>query len=166
MSSTSIEDLLAKDAINSCLNNYALGMDLRNADRFRQAWHEDGVWEINSAVGDRPLRGRGHAGITETVHALWAMQQLVLHATTNHEIHITSDGRATGQAHAVVLGVTSSGAVFADAVVYPEDRLELRDGTWRLTYRRVEVGMHAELPDSALLQLFIGAGGAFGPANK
>lgn len=162
MPRSGLTDLQAKDAISSCLNWYAFGMDLRKIEQFLAAWHPDATWSISAAVGAQELLGVGHAGITGAVETLWSLEQMVLHATTNHEITVTSPTEAKGECHAVVLGVTKDGQAFFDGVVYPSDRYELRDGAWRLAYRRVEVGLHLELePTSVAVRLFSSEAGAF-----
>lgn len=149
-------------AIDKALNAYALGMDLRDVERFLSAFHPDGTWLIGSAVGTGELNSTGHDAIVRSLNTLWSLERVVMHATTNHDIVIESETRATGQSHAVVMGVTHTERFFIDSVVYPDDRFEFREGAWRLTYRRVDVGAHIEFdPESAPVELYPGAAGVF-----
>lgn len=162
----SVAEVVIKDKIHTALNDYTLGMDLRNRGRFLGAWHEDAKWEVNSAVGGGPLSALGHGEIEAAARDLWAMEQLVLHLTGNHEIRIDDPTHAHGDCHATILGVTKEGRFFLNGAVYPDDQFELRDGVWRLTYRRVEINVYVELAEAAAaVQLFVGAGGAFGPGQ-
>lgn len=161
-----LDELISKSRIGSVLNDYALGMDLRNRARFLSAWHDDATWEVNSAVGGGPLSATGHAEIEAALDELWAMEQLVLHLTGNHEIQLDSPTRAHADCHTVIIGVTQDGKFFLNGAVYPEDKFELRDGVWRFSYRRVEINVYVEMDErAAATHLFLGAGGAFGPST-
>lgn len=162
-----IATLLAKDHISTAINNYALGMDLRDLSRFLSAWDPAAVWDINSAVGGGPLYAEGLQQITDAVQSLWAMEQLVLHLTANHEISVTNSSTATGDGHASILGATANGSFFMNGCVYPDDRYGVGDtGEWRILYRRVEINSYIEIPpEAASLVLFPGHGGAFGPLS-
>jgi hypothetical protein len=158
--------LVAKDAIHTALNDYTLGMDLRNLDRFLGAWHPDGVWEITSAVGGAPLYAKGREQLVAAVKALWGMEQFVLHITANHEVTILDEGNAVGDGHACIYGVNARGVFFLNACVYPADRYAQYGERWVIAYRRVEVNVYVELPpEIAPLTLSVGFGGAFGPSS-
>jgi SnoaL-like protein len=163
-----IDTLVARCAIDTASNDYALGMDLRDAERFVSSWHDDAVWETNSAVGASGLRGEGHDGILRMVRELWGMQRLVQHVTANHSVVFDGDRRAHGDGHATIYGVTANGGFFMIGAVYPADRFECREGMWRLSYRKVECSFHAEIPRESFadFQLYPGFGGAFGPATR
>jgi hypothetical protein len=162
-----LERLIAQDAIHRALNDYALGMDLRDVPRFLKSWHEDATWEMNSAVGAGELSGTGHTEVEKVVRELWSMQQLVQHTTANHTIEFDDEDHAHGDGHTTVHGVNADGSFFFIGAVYPADRFERRDGVWRLAFRRVECNIYAELPPDRFsdFQLLVGAGGAFGPAS-
>lgn len=161
-----MNEIEVRAAVDKALNAYALGMDLRDKKRFLTAFHADGTWLIGSAVGTGELNAAGHQAISQSLDRLWSLERLVMHATTNHEIVIESDTDATGQSHAVVMGVTHEGRFFIDAVVYPEDRFECRDGVWRLAHRRVDVGAHVEFdPETAPVELYAGAAAVFFPQS-
>jgi hypothetical protein len=161
-----MNEIEVRAAIDRVFNAYALGMDMRDTDRFLTAFHPDGTWLIGSAVGTGELNGSGHEAIAASLDRLWSLEQLVMHATTNHDVVIQDDSHATGQSHAVVMGVTHEGRFFIDAVVYPEDRFECRDGVWRLAHRRVDVGAHVEFdPATVPVELYPGAAGVFVPES-
>jgi hypothetical protein len=162
-----IQELLSRAAIDTALNDYALGMDLREPERFASAWHDDAVWEMNSAVGADGLRGQAHDGILKVVRELWGMQQLVQHVTANHSVVFDDPDHAHGDGHTTIYGVNATGGFFMIGAVYPADSFERRDGTWRLSYRRVDCSFYAELPREQFsdFQLYVGAGGAFGPRD-
>ena len=161
-----MNEIEVRAAIERALNAYALGMDLRDTERFLTAFHPDGTWLIGSAVGTGELNGVGHEAIAASLNRLWSLERLVMHATTNHDITMHDDSHATGQSHAVVMGVTHEGRFFIDAVVYPEDRFECREDIWRLTYRRVDVSAHVEFdPETTPVELYPGAAGVFLPQS-
>jgi hypothetical protein len=157
-----LEMLVAKDEIDTALNDYVLGMDLHQPERFLSAWHADGLWTMNSAMAEGELTGRGHAEIRAALEALWADQQLVMHLAGNQSIEFDDDTHAHGDGHAAILGVTAKGEPFNGGCVYVDDRFELRDGKWGLTQRRIEVNYFAMFRRDGLeLEFNDGFGGAF-----
>jgi len=160
-----LEDLIARRDLNKAFDDYALGMDLRNVDRFLSAWTPDAVWEMNSAVGQGVLRGTGHKEIEGVLRRLWTDEQLVQHTTANHAIVFDDETHAHGDGHTTCHGVNGAGKFFFIGAVYPADRYEKVDGVWRISFRRVECNVYAEFDPSELsdFQFFIGDGGAVGP---
>jgi hypothetical protein len=46
-----VDRLVAREGINSAFDNYALGMDLHDLDRFLSAWHEDAAFIQDNPKG-------------------------------------------------------------------------------------------------------------------
>ena len=130
-----IQELLDKEAIRDAITWYARGVDRGDAEIANQAYHVDAVDE------------RGHETLDRDIGAHMVESMLKSMAMTTHHLTtqtIVIDGDTAG-AETYSLGVhrpvfngqekrmLSSGRYI--------DRLERRDGTWRITHRRLITDM-------------------------
>jgi hypothetical protein len=134
-------ELAARLQIENAINNYALGIDLRDRDRFLGAWHEDAVFDVDHP----PQICTGHGEISEWVENVWEVFDVLNHLTMNHTITFESPTEASGVGHAGAFFVMKDGAYITGGAFY-FDKYELRDGTWRMTYRKTDVNHLTEHP--------------------
>ena len=136
-----LAELLARLQIKQAMDNYALGIDMRDLDRFLLAWHEDAVFDV-----DHPAQiCNGHAEIQGWVEGVWESFDVLNHLSTNHVIDFVDDTHATGIGHAGAMFVMADGAYVTAAAVF-DDRYELRDGVWRMAFRKVDVNHLTQHP--------------------
>ncbi len=148
--------MAARLQIKAAVDNYALGLDTRDPDRFLSAWHEDAVWDVDHP----PAVCRGHGQITEFAEASWREFKVLNHFTMNHVVDFdggVGGGKASGLGHAGAMMVSADGLYLTAAAVF-HDTYERRDGVWRMTYRKVGLNHWAEHPH-AVVQV------DFGPAS-
>jgi SnoaL-like domain len=139
-----VQYLLDRTAILDCINKHARGCDRHDIELITAAYHHDGVDEHGAAVNSGPDYGRWanntHAE-TSIVHT---------HNITTHACEIDGDmAHAESYAIVVLIGVDGASAQFITGRYI--DRLERRDGQWRIAVRRSTVeGMF--LADARVLQ--------------
>ena len=142
-SAVATEELVARLQIKQAMDNYALGIDMRDIDRFLRAWHEDAVFDV-----DHPAQiCNGHAEIRGWVEGVWESFDVLNHLSTNHAIDFVDDAHAKGVGHAGAMFVMADGAYVTAAATF-DDKYELRDGTWRMTYRKVDVNHLTQHPQA------------------
>ena len=139
-----LAELEARLQIKAAIDNYALGIDIRDMDRFLGAWHEDAVWEEN----DPPMVLTGHRALAEFIEAAWTQFKVLNHFTMNHAVEFEGD-KATGLGHAGAMMVTADD-VYITAAAEFYDTYEQRDGVWRISHRRVQINHRAEHPQAVV----------------
>jgi hypothetical protein len=124
--------------------NQARGHDRHDAELLTDVYHSDGIDEHGATVNPGPAYGEW----ANRTHELAA--QAHLHHITTHTCEIEGD---TAHAESYVLGAMLSPDGKTASILSGRylDRLERRDGRWRLALRRctVEVGWNA---DASFLQ--------------
>lgn len=139
-----VQYLLDRAAIYDCIARHARGCDRHDADLISAAYHADGVDEHGFAVNPGPDYGqwanKTHAE-TSIVHT---------HNITTHSCEIDGDtAHAESYVIVVLIGPDGGSAQFITGRYL--DRLERRDGQWRIAVRRSTVeGMF--LADARVLQ--------------
>ncbi|MGC4963222.1 nuclear transport factor 2 family protein [Gordonia sp. DT218] len=136
--------LMDRTAILDCIAGHARGCDRHDIDLITAAYHADGVDEHGHSVNSGPEYGawanRSHAQ-TSRVHT---------HNITTHTCEIDGD-TAHAESYVIVILIspdTKSAQVITGRYL---DRLEHRDGMWRLAVRRSTVeGMF--IADSRVLK--------------
>ncbi|UGQ12814.1 nuclear transport factor 2 family protein [Yinghuangia sp. ASG 101] len=136
--------LADRTAILDCVARHARGHDRHDVDLLTATYHDDGVDEHGKAVNSGPQ----YADWANTTHS--AAAELHTHNITTHTCEIDGD---TAHAESYVLvGLLSrdgrSAQLMSGRYI---DRLERRDGTWRIAVRRstVELALNA---DASLLK--------------
>lgn len=139
-----VQYLLDRSAILDCVTRHARGCDRHDVDLIAAAYHEDGVDEHGVAVNSGPEYGlwanKTHAE-TSIVHT---------HNITTHLCEIDGNtAHAESYVIVVLVGVEGTSAQFITGRYL--DRLERRDGQWRIALRRSTVeGMF--MADARVLQ--------------
>jgi hypothetical protein len=140
---TSHQELSARLQIKEAMDKYALGIDLRDPERFLGAWHEDAVFDVDHP----PQICTGHSEILGWAESVWQLFDVLNHFTMNHIIDFEGDDKASGVGHAAAMFVMADGAYVTAAAIY-YDKYEMRDGVWRMTYRKVDVNHLSEHPQA------------------
>ncbi|MGI5218828.1 nuclear transport factor 2 family protein [Nocardia sp. CA-290969] len=124
--------LMDRTAILDCVAGHARGCDRHDPDLVTAAYHPDGVDEHGAAVNPGP----GYAEWANRTHA--ATSRVHTHHLTTHTCEIDGDtAHAESYVLVVLLGLDGRSAqVIAGRYL---DRLERRDGRWRIAVRRSTV---------------------------
>ncbi len=136
-SSAELQTVLDRQAILDCLNRYNRGVDRCDEELLLSAYHEDAT-ECHGTFTGPPAE---FARSIRPTQASWAGSQ---HHITNHLVDIEGD-----VAHAETYFLVLSERRGEDQVTLVGgrylDRLERRDGDWRIALRVVviDVGAHA-----------------------
>lgn len=139
-----LQYLLDRTAILDCIARHARGCDRHDVDLISAAYHDDGVDEHGFATNAGPDYGswanETHAQ-TSRVHT---------HNITTHSCDIQGD-TAHAESYVIVVLIGPDGANAQFITGRYLDRLERRDGQWRIAVRRSTVeGMF--LADARVLQ--------------
>jgi len=124
--------LLDRQAILDCIARHARGHDRHDVDLLTSAYHQDGVDEHGHAIN----RGPAYANWANAIHA--AGSSLHTHNITTHVCEIEGD---TAHAESYVLVALlnkdeKSARLISGRYI---DRLERRDGEWKISLRRSTV---------------------------
>jgi len=127
-----VQYLLDRTAILDCIARHARGCDRHDVDLISAAYHDDGVDEHGFAVNAGPDYGvwanKTHAE-TSIVHT---------HNITTHSCEIQGEtAHAESYVIVVLIGPDGTRAQFITGRYL--DRLERRDGQWRIVVRRSTV---------------------------
>ena len=143
-----LQDLTDRQAIFDCIKRNSRGNDRFDVDLVTSSYHDDGVHEL----GQQQISGRAYG--EHANHAHGKLFDANLHNVTVHICEIDGD---VAHAESYSLGVFldaggETGRLIAGRYI---DRLEKRDGEWRIALRRctVEVVLQgdAKLPTGAFL---------------
>jgi hypothetical protein len=139
-----VQYLLDRTAILDCIARHARGCDRHDADLISAAYHEDGTDEHGVAINPGP----DYAEWANKTHAETSIVHT--HNITTHSCEIEGDtAHAESYVIVVLIGADCSSAQFITGRYL--DRLERRDGQWRIAVRRSTVeGMF--LADARVLQ--------------
>ena len=136
--------LMDRSAIADCIAMHARGCDRHDADLITAAYHPDGVDEHGKVTN----MGVEYGNWANQTHA--ATSQVHTHNITTHTCEIDGDtAHAESYAIVVLLGLDGRTAQFISGRYI--DRLERRDGQWRIEVRRSTVEVMF-LADASVLQ--------------
>jgi hypothetical protein len=141
---TDVQHLKDRLAIVDCIGRHARGHDRHDVEMLTAAYHPDGTDEHGAAINPGPA----YAAWANAVHA--ATSQAHTHNITTHTCEIAGDV-AHCESYVLVALLTpdaSTATVMSGRYI---DRLERRDGTWRIAVRRATVDL-AFTADARLLQ--------------
>jgi hypothetical protein len=119
-------------AILDCVARHSRGCDRHDIDLITQAYHEDAVDEHGSAKNLGPEYGEW----ANQVHA--ETSQVHTHNITTHTCEIDGD-TAHAESYVIVVLISSDGKTAQFISGRYLDRLERRDGEWRIAVRRSTV---------------------------
>ena len=127
-----VQYLMDRTAILDCVAHHARGCDRHDADLISAAYHRDGVDEHGFAINSGPEYGewanRTHAE-TSIVHT---------HNITTHSCEIDGDtAHAESYVIVVLISPDAKSAQFITGRYL--DRLDRREGAWRIAVRRSTV---------------------------
>lgn len=143
-----IQRLADKDAIRECVHRYARGIDRHDEEILRAVFHADAVDNHGSVVLGRD------AFVTWANEWHEAVSVQHVHAMTSHMSDIAGD-----EAHAVTYVLFTlcrkDGTTVHTGGGRYIDRLERRDGEWRIVLRRLVIDwrMNASAPAHGLERL-------------
>jgi hypothetical protein len=134
-----VDYLMDRQAILDCIASHARGHDRHDSEMITAAYHPDGFDEHGKAVNPGP----GYADWINPVHA--AGSQAHLHNITTHNVEIEG-GTAHAESYVLVALLNHDGVTARLINGRYIDRLEKRDGAWRIVVRRstVEVMITAD----------------------
>ncbi len=127
-----VEFLLDRTAIFDCIARHARGHDRHDADLIASTYHDDGVDEHGYAINP----GAQYAAWANAQHA--ASSASHLHNVTTHLCEIDGDV-ATCESYVLVVLLSPDAKSTTIMNGRYLDRLEKRDGTWRIAVRRSTV---------------------------
>jgi hypothetical protein len=136
--------LLDRTAILDCIASHARGCDRHDADLITSTYLVDGVDVHGSTVNAGPAYATWVSG----VHAATAQNHL--HNVTTHTCDIDGD-HAHAESYVMVTLLSPDGTSATVMCGRYVDRLERRDGRWRIAVRRATVEL-AYTADARLLQ--------------
>lgn len=143
-----VQELRDRQAIFDCIKRNSRGNDRFDVDQVTSSYHPDGVHEL----GEKQISGREYGEHANRAHGL--LFDVNLHNVTMHSCDIDGD---VAHAESYNIGLfmdkgSETGRVLAGRYI---DRLEKRDGEWRIALRRatVEVALEgkATLPNGSLM---------------
>jgi hypothetical protein len=134
-----VEYLMDRQAIVDCIASHARGHDRHDSDLITATYHDNGFDEHGHAINPGPK----YAEWINPVHA--AGSQAHLHNITTHTVEIDGD-TAHAESYVLVALLNHDGITARFINGRYIDRLEKRDGTWRIAVRRstVEVMISAD----------------------
>lgn len=127
--------LMDRRAIEDCVNSHARGHDRFDVGLLTAAYHPDGVDEHGASAIHQ---GPEYADWANEIHA--AGSQLCLHNITTHNCEIDGD-TAHAESYVIVGLLNSDGASVRLINGRYVDRLEKRDGEWKIALRRCTVDL-------------------------
>jgi hypothetical protein len=132
-----MQELVDRQAIFDCIKRNSRGNDRFDVDAVTSSYHSDGLHEL----GEKQISGREYG--EHANHAHRALFDANLHNVTMHMCEIEGD---IAHAESYSLGVfldkgAETGRMLAGRYL---DRLEKRDGEWRIVLRRATVEIAIE----------------------
>jgi hypothetical protein len=143
-----MQDLLDRQAIFECIKRNSRGNDRFDIELVTSSYHDDGLHEL----GEKRISGRDYGEHANHAHS--ALFDVTMHNVAMHTCEIEGD---VAHAESYNTGLfldkgSQTGRILAGRYI---DRLEKRDGEWRIVLRRatVEVALEgkATLPNGAML---------------
>lgn len=143
-----MQDLLDRQAILDCIKRNSRGNDRFDEELITSSYHPDGIHEL----GQKQISGAQYGDHAN--HAHGALFDVNLHNVTMHMCEIDGDV-AHAESYNIGLFLDKGGQTGRILAGRYLDRLERRDGEWRIVLRRatVEVALEGEaiLPNGARL---------------
>jgi ketosteroid isomerase-like protein len=127
-----IDYLMDRQAILDCIASHAHGHDRHDSEVITAAYHDDGFDEHGKAINPGPK----YAEWANRVHAAGSLTHL--HNITTHRVEIDGD-TAHAESYVLVTLLNNDGETARFINGRYLDRLEKRDGVWRIAVRRSTV---------------------------
>jgi ketosteroid isomerase-like protein len=139
-----VQYLKDRQAIADCIAAHARGCDRHDVEVLTNTYHDDGVDEHGATINS----GSEYAAWANAVHAATSSNHL--HNVTTHLCEIDGD-EAHAESYVLVTMLTPDNSTATVMCGRYIDRLERRDGTWRIALRRSTVEL-AFTADASLLK--------------
>jgi ketosteroid isomerase-like protein len=139
-----VQYLEDRRAIEDCIARHARGSDRHDVPLLASAYHDDGVDEHGTAIN----RGPDYPGWANETHATTSVTHL--HNVTTQSCEIAGD-TAHAESYVLVTMLAPDGKTATVMCGRYLDRLERREGEWRIAVRRATVEL-AYTADASLLQ--------------
>lgn len=127
-----VQELKDRQAIYDCIARHARGHDRHDSELLSSTYHEDGVDEHGFALNPGPK----YAEWSNAIHAAGSL--LHTHNITTHLCEIDGD-TAHAESYVIVALLNNDGKTARLISGRYIDRLEKRDGAWRIALRRSTV---------------------------
>jgi hypothetical protein len=127
-----VQRLEDRAAVFDCIAAHARGCDRHDVELLTSTYHDDAVDEHGAAV----IPGPEYAAWANAAHG--ATSDATMHHLTTHRCEITDDEAHT-ESYVLVALLAPDGSTATVMGGRYLDRLERRDGTWRLAVRRATV---------------------------
>jgi len=152
--------LMDRTAILDCVAAHARGCDRHDVELLSRTYLDDGI-DVHGATVNRST---DYADWANGVHA--ATSENHLHNITTHTCEITGD-EAHAESYVMVTLLSPDSSTATVICGRYVDRLERRDGTWRIAVRRATVEL-AFTADARLLQsrFFVAQGYEHGTRDR
>lgn len=125
-----VQSLSDRQAILDCVTRAARGLDRHDGEILRSAYHDDAIVNIGPFVGGiAEFAAWSHAGHSDLYGGH-------THNITNHSAEITGD-TAHAESYVIMVLRHKDGATVTVAGGRYIDRLERRQGEWRISLRRL-----------------------------
>jgi hypothetical protein len=142
-----IDELESRIAIRDLASDYCHGFDKRDYERFLSIWWEDCVWDIGPPFG----RFESHAGIHQAIYdVLWPAWAETHHLTTNQRVTFIDTDNATSICDVDCMGMLNDDPNCQIVGATYSDRLQRRDGVWKILQRDVQIHYFNPIPGAAL----------------
>jgi len=135
-----VQELNDRQEILDCITQNARGCDRHDIETLASSYHSDGIDEHGAA---NIVPGPDYPQWANEVHAKGSIQNL--HNITNHRCEIDGD-TANAESYVIGLFFNADGKTARLLAGRYIDKLEKRDGIWRIALRRctVEVGFSGD----------------------
>ena len=143
-----LRHLIDRSEIWDCLQRCARGMDRHDAEMIASTYHPDGIDDHGYVAGTAAefIASVNGTDSEQGVHEQMFVEHM--HILGNHSVDIDGDV-AHAETYYVMLGRYRNGSGCGLWAGRYLDRLEKRDGEWKIALRRVMMGMTAELDKAA-----------------
>lgn len=134
-----MQELLDRQAIFDCIKRNSRGNDRFDVELISSSYHSDGIHEL----GETQIEGKDYGEHANHAHS--ALFEVNLHNVTMHACEIDGDVAHT-ESYVIGLFADKGGETSRMLAGRYIDRLEKRDGEWRIMLRRatVEVAMEGK----------------------
>ena len=137
MEKSMIDILWARAQIDDALNNYCMGVDLRDEQMFLEAFHPDAVL-IYGTNTPTPWSHVGHEQISALIQVSASRWVDCHHMGTNPVIRFSDDFVTATVVSRALAVYTTEDLIHLNSIGRYSDKFTLRDGRWKIQERKVE----------------------------
>jgi hypothetical protein len=137
-----LQELLDRQDIFDCLKRVSRGIDRFDRELFLSAYHPDAIIDAGEFVGEPRAVYEGGAALHE------AGQSSTIHHLTNHVCELDGD-TAHAETYFLYVGRNRDGSNWAAGGRYA-DRLERREGIWKIAFRYTVLEWSGAVPANAV----------------